>query len=211
MTTFTAQIAQSTDDGEQLHSSNAMTLTNTVDVLKQATGEAQYWAGRFQNVTVPSNATVSAASLSVFPTTGTNAMNGSIYGNKTGNPSTLGTTSSYISNLAFTSNSVTWNTTLTNGQFNASPDITAIINELIGQGSWASGNSMLFIIAAQSPINGCQIEEYDGSTSNCAKLSITYTVPGGPGSCSPLYPFGSFVGVPCAPLGAVTVPITFKD
>src|ERR1700733_13687302 len=100
MTVFTGQIGQSTDDGEQLHSSNAMALTNSLDVLKQATAEAQWWAGRFQNVTVPPTATISASSLSVWPTTGTNVMNGKIFGNLTPNPGTLQTTTSYISNLA---------------------------------------------------------------------------------------------------------------
>ena len=107
-------------------------------------------------------------------------MDATVYGNLTANPSTLSTSTSYISGLASTTNTVAWSATLTSGQFNQSPDISAIINELISQGGWASGNAMLFVLHELSNINIVEIENYDGSPSEAATLSIMYTGGGSP-------------------------------
>jgi hypothetical protein len=195
MTVFTGQVSQSTDDGSQLFTSGSMNLTNANDVLKQHTAEAAWWAARFQNVTVPPTATISASSLSVWPTSGTNAMDGKILGNLTPNPGTLQTTSNYISGLAETSGSVTWNATLTNGQFNASPDLSSsVVGPVISQAGQASGDAVLLMIEALSTINGCQIENYDGSTSECAELSITYTSGSGGGHLLTMVGCGNLTG-----------------
>jgi hypothetical protein len=188
MSTCSGQVAQSSDDGQQI-STGSVTLTNTSTLVKSTTSPAAtYWACRFENVTVPAGATISAASLSVYcPSSCATSMDTTLYCNKVANPSTLSATSSYISGLASTSNTVTWNTALSTSAFNASPDISAIITELIGQGSWASGNSMLFVLHALSGANGATVENYDGSSSEAAELSITYTaasVPGAPSGLS---------------------------
>jgi hypothetical protein len=176
MSTFSGQVSQSSDDADQL-STGTVSLTITSTVIKNTTTPARpYWACRFQNVTIPAGATISAASLSIWcPTSGATSMDAAIFGNKVANPSTLSSTSSYISGLAQTTNSATWSGSLTTNQFNVSPDVSAIIAELIGQAGWASGNAMLFVLHALSSTNGATIENYDGSSAEAATLSITYT------------------------------------
>jgi hypothetical protein len=182
MSTFSGQVAQSTDDGQQ-SSTGTISLTAANTLLSGFSGDARYWAFRIENVTVPAGATITAASISVYaPNSSEVAMDATIYGNKTANPSTLSTSASYISGLASTTNTATWSATLTSGQFNQSPDISAIITELIGQGGWASGNAMLFVLHELSNINIVEIENYDGSPSEAAELSITYTASGAPGT-----------------------------
>ncbi len=177
MTTFNAQVSQSTDDGSQ-NSSGTVTLTGGAAVLSVST-----WAAfRFQNVTVPPGATITAASLSLWPTTAKD-MNSTVYGNKVANPGTLAATASYISGLALTTASVSWIPgPMTAGAFNASPDISAIITELIGQAGWASGNSIILILDNTETMSlAVSVEMYDGSSSEAAELSISYTGGGGGG------------------------------
>ena len=177
MSSFSGQVAQSSDDGTQT-SSGTVSVTTTVAVL----ASGSYAAFRFENVTVPAGATISAASLSLWATNA-KAVDSVIHGNKTANPVTLSTTTSYISGLAATTASVTWSATLTSGAFNASPDITSIISELIGQAGWASGNAMLFVFTnSETMANAVDIEMYDGSPSEAAELSITYTTSGATGT-----------------------------
>jgi len=176
MTIYSGQVSLGTDDGVQAVSSGNISLTGTSDELKNTIDT--YWACRIQNVTIAASATVSAASLSVYAPSTNRTMDATLAGNKVANPGTLQTTTSYISGLAQTTHTVTWgSTTLTQNAFNASPDISAIITELIGQGSWASGNSMLFILTNAG--SACFIEEYDGSPSEAAELSATYTAAAG--------------------------------
>jgi hypothetical protein len=178
MSTFSGQVSQSSDDGTQT-SSGSVSVTTTVAVV--STGSWQ--AFRFQNVTIPSGATISSASISIWPTTA-KSIDSTIYGNKVANPATLSTTTSYISGLAETAASVNWIAgPFTAGAFVASPDISAIITELIGQAGWASGNSMIFILENfEALTSAATIEMYDGSPSEAAELSVTYTTSGVPGT-----------------------------
>ncbi len=181
MTTFTGQVAQSTDDGVQTYSSGAVSVTGTTITTDITTSPSAF---RIENVTIASGATISAATLSLYFTGTKTATNFTIYGNNVANPSTLSTTTSYISNLSQTSQSTSWSTTITNGQFNSSPDISAIATALIGLGSWASGNAMLFIMSGTETATLASFwETYDNTPSHAPEISITYTagsVPGAP-------------------------------
>jgi cellulose 1,4-beta-cellobiosidase len=182
---FGGQVSQSTDDGSE-SSLGTVNLTGTQTILRTGSGNLVYWACRFQNVTIPAGATISAASLSVFvPTGGSTNTVATIHGNLTANPSTLSSSTHYISGLAQTTNSASWTGTGTANAWNNSPDISAIITELIGQAGWASGNAMLFILLAGNA-TGFTIEDYDGSSSEAAELSITYTTSSAPGQVTGL-------------------------
>ena len=53
-------------------------------------------------------------------------------------------------------------------------DLKTIVDELIGQGGWASGQSMVFIIEGD-PTGKRVAEAYDGAPGAAAVLHITYT------------------------------------
>jgi hypothetical protein len=179
MTTFTGQVSTSTDDGEQ---SNAGTITlNGADIVCDAS--QTYAAFRIQNVTVAAGVTISAATLSLFYTGTKTATNYTIYGNNVANPSTLSTTTSYISGLAQTSQSASWTTAITNGQFNTSPSISSIVTALIALGGWASGNSMLFIFNGSEIATSAAVwVAYDSSPTDAEEISITYSGGSAPGA-----------------------------
>ncbi len=207
MSTFTEQVSQSSDDGQQITASPfTVSITATVTKLLPAalTGDCQYFAFRIQNVTIPPGATIGAAAISLWaPSASFVAMDATIYGNKVANPSALTASASYISGLAQTTNSVNWSATLTSGQFNSSPDISAIITELIGQGGWASDNAMLFILKGVSSSDACEIENYDGSSSEAPTLSVTYTTSSVPGAQTI-----SLANDPTNPTTAIDITIT---
>jgi Fibronectin type III domain len=184
VSSFSGQVSQSTDDGFQAPTTGTVTLTGASAILDLSSGSSSWLAVRFQNVTVPPGATISAATLSLWATTAKN-ISSVIYGNKVANPSTLTTTTNYLSGLARTTASVSWSaSSMTAGAFSASPDISAIITELIGQAGWASGNSIILILEnSESASLAVTVEMYDGSPSEAAELSVTYTggsVPGAP-------------------------------
>ncbi len=188
MTTSSGQNSQSSDDSDQLFGATPTnTLTSTSITLENTTAKKK-WAGfRFQNVTIPSGATISPATLAKWcPTGGNTAMNATVFGNKVANPATLQAASNYLATLAQTAASVLWASTFVTNQFNTSPDPSSIITELIGQGSRASGNPMLFILLAAQSAQAATIEMFDGNAAEAATLSITYTGGGG-GGASPQF------------------------
>ena len=178
MTVLTVQVSAGGDDGDQKFSNGAIVTTAATTLLEAASTNRAWWAGRILNVTVAPGVTISAMTLSLF-VNGTTSMDATIWGNKVASPVTLGTTASYISSLAETTHSATWNATLTTGQFNASPDISAIGTELIGQGSWASGDPMLLILQALSASVSCTFDNYETAPSNAAEITFTYSSGGG--------------------------------
>jgi Fibronectin type III domain len=184
VSSFSGQVSQGSDDARQ-NSAGTVVTNATVDTIKDTgspTTSAVYWGCRFQDVTLPATATVSAANLSLYVPAGTPAMDAKIYGNAAANPATF-STGTLLSSYTSTTHSVTWNTSLTAAQFNNSPDVTNVVDDLLGLSGWGSGNAMMFVLQAQSSTSGCQVENYDGSPSEAAELSITYsavTTPGVP-------------------------------
>jgi hypothetical protein len=57
--------------------------------------------------------------------------------------------------------------------------VTSIVQEIVNQGGWASGNAMALLLYG---VASClQITNYDTSTTLCARLAIDYTEGGGGG------------------------------
>jgi hypothetical protein len=173
MSTFSGQVSQSSDDAGENGNTNNVTTTDAS--LGDSNTGYKYWGFRFQNVTIPQGATITAASVKIWAASGT-TVNRSIDFNLAVNPSTfVNNSTSGISGLTLTGDSVTWNASgLTAGAFNQSPDLTTAVQALVNQGSWASGNAMICVmtrLGSQTLV----AEAYDGSSSEAAELSITYT------------------------------------
>ncbi len=94
-------------------------------------------AMRFQNVTVPSGATVSSATLSTTSAGKVGTPTVYLYGNKVLNAPAWGSTNR-VKNITKTTNKTTVNFSVT------TEDVTSIIQEVVGQGGWASGNAVAF-------------------------------------------------------------------
>ncbi len=105
---------------------------------------------RFQNVLVPVGAVIQSAYIE-FETDETTNINPSaltIYGQAADNPATFTAATSNISTRALTAASAAWSP----GAWNTvdvkhqTPDISAVVQEIVNRGGWASGNAMVYIV-----------------------------------------------------------------
>ena len=135
-------------------------------------------ATRFENVTLASSVTVSAATISVYGyNKGAGAFSAAIVtGVKEANPGVFTNVAFSLTTLLSTyptTHTYSWTATLSTSAYVASGDISAIITELLAQGSWASGNAMAFIYSAGSTTSAAWFAYAHGS--NYEELTITYT------------------------------------
>lgn len=143
---------------------------------------------RFDNVQLPQGAIIQTAYLKL---TGYSAPIGTppnitIYAEKKPNPSpstvadsSIGTE---ISGRPRTSNSVVWTSPVfsVNVQYQ-SPDISAIIQEIVNQATWQSNNAVHIIadVGASTTGNSNDVYSWDGNPSRSPILEVTYTLASG--------------------------------
>ena len=103
------RVNQSSDDVEENAGTGAMYL-NSSDLELIYDGHDQVVGVRFQNVTIPSGATITNAYIEfVIDESNTDVTNLAIYGELTGNAGTFTTAASNVSGRAMTGASVAWN------------------------------------------------------------------------------------------------------
>lgn len=157
--------------------------------LRQFTGAAassRYWVGcRFLNVTVPKFANITAATFSgyAFNSNKLDDPDCQVYGNAidnaTGHTHGVGTFS--VSGKALTTANTTWLLTDTGSpKWEISPDISAVVQEIVNRAGWVSGNAMGIILKPGTSGNSLVIAGAgSGASGNTfwPKLDITYQVP----------------------------------
>ena len=175
MATWSGACGASADDAKQ--NGTAMSLTASMSV-----GNATNYLGvRFPNVTVPQGATINSATLTVdVPSTAVDTPAGvTWYGELATNAAAFTTTASDITNRAPTSATLVWSGSDI-GAGDKALTVTSIVQEIVNQGGWASGNAMALLLYGVSSC-AIQITSYDTSTTLCARLAIDYTEGGGGG------------------------------
>ncbi|HET6323632.1 MAG TPA: hypothetical protein VFG04_02945 [Planctomycetaceae bacterium] len=175
MTVFSGQISQSSDDAGQ--AGTAVIINNaSIQVGGESIGSLVGQAGfRFQGVTIPQGATITAASLTLDFASRSGSPSNSVVGEAADNSATFTTATNNISGRSQTSASATWNMgSITTGNA-TSPDLSSIIQEIVNRVGWVSGNALSLIIEVpHAPANGAVVVAYDGTPANAAQLSITY-------------------------------------
>ncbi len=173
----TRSISQSSDDAHQ--SNTTMSLTGTT-LQAYSSGVRRYWGLRFQDVTVPRNATITSASVTFRAAaagTGTPTIN--VWGEAADNAATFTTGASNISNRAATS-SVAWALTAwTSGQDYTTSSLVTPVQEIVNRAGWASGNAMVIMtqMTATSPANRTVVAWDDTTQANEASLTVCYIPP----------------------------------
>ena len=110
--------------------------------------------------------------------TNSDATNLTLKGQLIGDAPTFTTTSGDISSRALTSASTAWTPTAwTTGSDYNSPDIASVVQEIVDQGTWASGNDIAIIITGTGHRAS---QAYDTDPSNAAQLVVTYTTNAAP-------------------------------
>jgi len=151
---------------------------------------------RFLNVAIPKSATILTAHLHVTP-----SVNGSeadiyckIIGDKEANAATFtliadyqarrGTACGGANNDLRTVEETSWHwpSSITQDVEIESPDITTVIQELVNQAAWASGNAMALFLDDHDGVtalwHGYTYRSYNGNPTKAARLHITYKYQG---------------------------------
>lgn len=182
--TLIRTVASGTDDGEQRISNGAMDLTSSDLEITTDGSNNQLIGIRFTNINLPQGAVIDSVFIQ-FTNVGDKApVNGAatFKGELTANSSTFTTTTNNISTRATTtasavwagSTDASWGTSSANfrGPLQRSPDLKNIVNEIVAQGTWVSGNALSFIIDGTGVRN---TRSFNGSSSLAPELTIYYT------------------------------------
>jgi hypothetical protein len=197
--TLDIQVAASADDCYCYWNGSAWVFDYTYTLISSGYSSATiYKRGggfRFDNVTVPKGRTIAAAYLRF--TSGTShsetTVNSKITGDKESDAAAFTTLADYqarrgtvvggANNNYITSKQVNWNNIAAwtlDTPYN-SPDISEIIQEIVNQAGWASGNHLVLFwddhddLSTHAANTIRNADTYDNSTSKCAILHIEYT------------------------------------
>jgi hypothetical protein len=194
MTTLNLQVSASADDANQ-DATNAVSITD-LTVVTDAVDE--HVGLRFTNVTIPPGSTINDARLTVriSGTTANDEPQHRLRGELSANAAAFTTGSNDIDARARTTAAVDWDSAdlgasgndfqwgAPNGAPTSGANLSAIIQEIINQGGWASGNALVLIFEQHTgnALRDLGIVLYDGVPANAARLSIDYTAPAAGGS-----------------------------
>lgn len=197
-TVVSAPILVTSDDAEERLSSGNVNLTSSDMEFVFDGGNQQLVGLRFQAVQVPAGATINNAYIQfAVDEIDTGTANVVIQGEASATPATFSNVNK-ISSRSPTSAPVAvswaippWSTTGAAGVDQRTPDLSGIVNEIIGLPGWSQGNAMSFLIAAGAGCNSsaCQrtaeahnnaaravlVIDYDLFDPNSADLSVTQT------------------------------------
>ncbi len=172
-TLLTRQVSSQARNAEERSSDGDIVTANQIDMNPDQTN-----AVRFDSVSIPNGAMILDARV-IFTARNSDSSSTALtlYGHLDPDAATFSTScnSCYdVSSRAKTSSSVIWNPTSwsTNGEY-TTDDLSPIVQEIVNQAGWASGNAMAFI-QTNGGTGQRRAYTYQGSNSRAAKLEITY-------------------------------------
>lgn len=185
--TLNVAVSASNDDAEERVSNGNMSRTSS-DLELVHDGNRQQLVGmRFQNVALPTGATINSAYIQfTVDETDNGATNVIVSGQAIGNAPAFSNSRGDISDRAVTTATQSWviapwNSVGAAGVDQRTPDLTNIINEIISRGDWSSGNALALIITSGPGCNNssCQrtAESFNGVSASAPRLVIDYDIP----------------------------------
>ncbi|XOV86957.1 MAG: hypothetical protein ACFHX7_18580 [Pseudomonadota bacterium] len=174
------QVRRDDEDAEENATTTVVTdNSNFLDLVHKG-GTAQLVGMRFNNISIPPGATINSATIRfTVDETDQDATSTTIYGQANTAPATFTSANSNLSSRPRTTSSVLWSdipawTTIgASGASQTTPDLKAIVQEIIDLGGWTSGNSMVFILEGWGERTA---ESFDGAPAGAPILEIDYTV-----------------------------------
>jgi hypothetical protein len=174
MTTLNLQVGASTDDAYE-SSSGTMYLVAT---NQTTTSAGRYFGHRFLNVAIDPGSTIDLATLQVYCNNATyDDIRFTVTGEDIDDAPTFSSSSGNISGRADTAASVNWDANGVGAGWQSSPDLVAIIQEIVDRAGWSSGNDLVLICLTTIGIYFDErMWDYAGNTEG-ARLDIDYTPP----------------------------------
>jgi unsaturated rhamnogalacturonyl hydrolase len=175
---FSKRIEAGQDDVEEFANGTVTRTSYALEMSYYSSVAGNQVVGlRFNNVTVPAGATINKAYIQF----GATKINYSITdlvirGEYTGNSAAFTGANNNVTSRTLTSANATWIPApwTTAGEMSTiqqTPELKTIVQEIIGHASWASGNSMSFII---SGTGARPAYSYEGASDKAALLYIEY-------------------------------------
>lgn len=161
-------VSQGSDDVEQLNGNGSMYLDSTdLELVDDPgfNGNDQSVGLRFASVPVPAGVSITDAHIEFVVDEATSgATSLTIHGQAADNPGTYSLTAYDLTNRPNTSAAVAWpNVPAWNtiGQIQQTPNLAAIVQELVNRPGWSSGNAMAFVIQGTGTRTA---EAFEGTT-----------------------------------------------
>ena len=153
-TTTCASIDSSSDDAEQRGSGTVNTTSGDIELIDDPGQGTQVVGLKFNGLNIPQGATIVNAYIQFIAdetTSGIDPCNLEIYGQASDNAATFTNTNSDITNRPTTNTSVIWSPPLWQnvgdaGPDQQTPDLSAVVQEIVSRAGYTSGSSIAFII-----------------------------------------------------------------
>jgi len=181
MPTIDVRIASGNDDVEQRGRSGSMSMDSSDLELVTDGSTVQIVGLRFLGIDIPPGAVITSAYIQ-FQTDEitTNAASLVIRGEDTGDAAAFATTAFNVSSRVTTDASVAWTPSAwsTVGQAGAgqrSPDMTAVVQEIVDRSDWAALSDMVFLITGSGTRTA---EAFESGATTAPLLHIEYTSSG---------------------------------
>ncbi|MFN8454763.1 MAG: hypothetical protein U0401_08865 [Anaerolineae bacterium] len=173
--TLEVQVAASSDDAEQKASGSVDLVSSDLELVFD--GSNQTVGLRFNGISIPQGATITNAYVQFkVDEIQSEATSLTIQGQAADNAPTFASTNSNISSRARTAASaawspVAWSTVGAAGPDQRTPNLAAVIQEIVNRPAWASGNSLVLIITGTGHRTA---EAYDGDQPGAPLLHLEF-------------------------------------
>lgn len=172
------RVAARNDDAEEADN-GSMSLTSSALNLG-----SQRWVGtRFPDISIPRETLITRAYVEFRArANGTNSTDVVIHGEATDDATTFTSTRNNISTRATTAATVNWTNieSWSNVVKYQTPDLSAIVQEIVNQSAWTSENDIAILFESTSLSGDRQAYSYEGASSNAPFLHIEYDPADGP-------------------------------
>jgi hypothetical protein len=172
------RIAAGNDDVEE--DANRWVYLDSSDLELVYDSSTQKIGLRFTGINIPQNATITNAYIRFkVDETSSETVNLKIQGEATANALAFGGTTGNVSSRPVTSNFINWTpapwtTVAASGADQTTPNLAPVIQEIISQPGWASGNALVILFSGTT---GKRVAEaYEDDSMGAALLHIEYNV-----------------------------------
>lgn len=178
-TTYT--IAASADDGEEINDGvRSDTITAQTPLLRVSAASDFPYIGLRWSIPVPQGASIVSAKMQFFLNSSKAVRpNMQIAAYNFDSCAAFGTTANDLSSRAITG-AQTWapGSDQVSGQYNDTPDISPMVQNVVSRSGWVSGNYLGIRLAALSSADAWQIQTFDNPSGNAPRLVLDFTVKG---------------------------------
>ena len=174
--TISSSISNGSDDVEESGNSGGISTSST-DLELVFDGSNQTIGLRFQNLSIPNNAIITNAYIQfTVDEVSTDATDLVIHAENEDSSNAFLTTAFNVSERSRTTNAVnwippSWPTVNAAGIDQQTPNLSALVQEVVNRSGWKTGNPMSFIITGTGERTA---DSYEGGSAKAPKLYITY-------------------------------------